>query len=56
MYPGVPPVAVGLPPMLVDWPLQMVLSDPAVAVGFGLTVKVIEAVVVQPLESVTVTV
>jgi len=42
--------------MVVELPLQMLLSEPALAVGFGLTVRVMEAVAVQVLESVTVTV
>ena len=48
MYGELPPLAVGDPPMLVEAPLQIDLLLPADAVGFELTVTVMDDVALQP--------
>ena len=57
MYPGVPPLAVGLPPMVIELPLQMLWLFPALAVGLGRTptVKLLPLPLPQELLGVTVT-
>jgi hypothetical protein len=58
VYGPVPPLAVGLPPILVPTKLHegIVLSAPASAVGLGFTVIVVLAVAEHVFVSVTVTV
>jgi len=56
VYAGVPPLAVGLPPICIPVGLQLdtVLVEPALAVGVGLTTTLVVAVAEHPLWSDTV--
>jgi hypothetical protein len=56
VYPGVPPLAVGLPPMTADEPLQKATSGPALAVTAGNTVTWTKSESWQLKASVTTTV
>ena len=54
-YGDVPPDAVGVPPIVIQLPLQIESFIPASAIGNGLTVIKILSVAVQPKLSLTVT-